>query len=82
MTKKELLSGVKFGYGISKYYSINTTPDGDMNICQFGMNLVSIAHIGNKFITAYTYIMDKRVDLKIDMSKCIVMEEPAGAVIL
>jgi hypothetical protein len=82
MTKKELALGLKFSYGSSKYYSIDTFPDGDRIICQFGSYLATIDDIDHRFIYAFRYVMDKRVDLKIDMRECILMEEPTGAVIL
>ena len=82
MTQEELLSGVKFRYEIGGYYNLKTLPDGDKIICQFGMHVANIWSMNDKFITAFTYVMNKRVNLKIDMSKCTLMEEPAGAVML
>ena len=82
MTKEELESGVKFSYEGSSYYNMHTIADGDKIICQFGRHVANIMDIDDEFITAFTYVMDKRVEIKIDMSKCILMEEPAGAVIL
>ena len=82
MTKEELLSGAKFRYGDTSYYNIVSHEDGFMTICQFGMYRANVEKIGSKFIKAFTYVMNKRVDLKIDISKCILMEEPEGAVIL
>jgi len=82
MTIKELKSGAKFKYGDTSYYNIVSHEEGLMTICQFGMYRANVEKIGSKFIKAFTYVMNKRVDLKIDISKCILMEEPAGAVIL
>jgi hypothetical protein len=82
MTKEELLSGAKFKYGDTSYYNIVSHEDGNMTICQFGMYRANVEKIGSKFIKAFTYVVNKKVTLKIDMSKCIAMEEPEGAVIL
>ena len=82
MTKEELLSGAKFRYGDTSYYNIVSHEDGSMSICQFGMYRANVESVGNRFIKAFTYIMNKRVDLKIDMSECMLMKEPAVAVIL
>lgn len=82
MTKEELLSGVKFSYGIGNYYQMECTQGGEWIICQFSRYVASVMKIGSKYIQATTYVMDKRVDVKIDISKCKIMEEPAGVVIL
>ncbi len=82
MTKEELLSGAKFRYGDTSYYNIVSHEDGSMSICQFGMYRANVESVGNRFIKAFTFIINKRVNVKIDMSECIAMEEPAGAVIL
>ncbi len=82
MTKEELLSGVKFNYGDTRYCSIESTDDGTLIVCQFGMYRANIESVGSRFIKAFTYILNKRVSLKIDMSECKIMEEPTGAVIL
>jgi hypothetical protein len=82
MTKEELESGAKFSYEGGSYYSLKTILDNSNIICQLGVYVANVKEIDDEFITAYTYVMDKRVDLKIDISKCILMEESAGAVIL
>jgi hypothetical protein len=82
MTKEELESGAKFSYEGGSYYSLQTILDNSNIICQLGVYVANIKEIDDEFITAYTYVMNKRVDLKIDISKCILMEESAGAVIL
>jgi hypothetical protein len=82
MTKEELESGAKFSYEGRSYYSLKTILDNSNIICQLGVYVANVKEIDDEFITAYTYVMDKRVDLKIDISKCILMEESAGAVIL
>ena len=82
MTKEELLSGAKFKYGDTSYYNIVSHEDGSMSICQFGMYRANVESVGNRFIKAFTFIINKKITLKIDMSECILMEEPAGEVIL
>jgi hypothetical protein len=73
MTKEELKSGAIFKYGNTKYYSMFTSDNGDMIICQFGTYIANVESVGNRFIKAYTYIMNKKVNLKIDISECKVM---------
>lgn len=82
MTIKELKSGVKFSYDHGNYYSMECTEGGRWIICQFGRYIASVESIGNRYIKAFTYVVNKKVTLKVDISKCIAMEEPAGAVIL
>ena len=75
MTLKELKSGTKFKYVHTSYYTIETTMGDDWCVCQFGRYVANIEKMTEKYIYAYTYIMDQRVDLKIDLSKCIDMEQ-------
>jgi len=82
MTIKELKSGVKFSYGSTGYYNIEDTGQGQWIVCQFGRFVANIYNMDEEVIQAYTFVMNDRVDLKIDIDKCILMEEPSGAVIL
>ena len=75
MTLKELQSGTKFKYGHTSYYSLETLSNGDKVVCQFGQYLANIEKMTPKYIYAYTYVMDQKVDLKIDISKCVDMEQ-------
>ena len=75
MTLKELQSGTKFKYGHTSYYSLETLSNGDKVVCQFGQYLANIEKMTEKYIYAYTYVMNQKVDLKIDISKCIDMEQ-------
>jgi len=75
MTLKELQSGTKFKYGHTSYYSLETLSTGGLVVCQFGQYLANIEKMTEKYVYAYTYVMDKKVDLKIDISKCIDMEQ-------
>ena len=75
MTLSELKSGTKFKYGHTSYYSLESLSNGDTVVCQFGQYLANIEKMTEKYVYAYTFVMDKRVDLKIDISKCIDMEQ-------
>ena len=75
MTLKELQSGTKFKYGYTSYYSLETLSNGDKVVCQFGQYLANIEKMTEKYIYAYTYVMNQKVDLKIDISKCVDMEQ-------
>jgi hypothetical protein len=75
MTLKELQSGTKFKYGHTSYYSLETLSNGDKVVCQFGQYLANIEKMTEKYIYAYTYVMNQKVDLKIDISKCVDMEQ-------
>jgi hypothetical protein len=75
MTLKELQSGTKFKYGHTSYYSLESISNGDTVVCQFGQYLANVEKMTPKYIYAYTYVMDQKVDLKIDISKCIDMEQ-------
>jgi hypothetical protein len=75
MTKEELLSGAKFKYGDTSYYNIVSHEDGSMSICQFGMYRANVESVGNRFIKAFTFIINKRVNVKIDMSECMIMDQ-------
>ena len=75
MTLSELQSGTKFKYGHTSYYSLETLSNGDKVVCQFGQYLANIEKMTPKYIYAYTYVMNQKVDLKIDISKCVDMEQ-------
>jgi len=75
MTLKELQSGTKFKYGYTSYYSLETLSNGDKVVCQFGQYLANIEKMTEKYVYAYTYVMNQKVDLKIDISKCVDMEQ-------
>jgi hypothetical protein len=75
MTLKELQSGTKFKYGHTSYYSLETLSNGDKVVCQFGQYLANIEKMTEKYIYAYTYVMNQKVGLKIDISKCVDMEQ-------
>lgn len=75
MTLKELQSGTKFKYGNTSYYSIEHISNGSWIVCQFNHYLASIEKMTAKYIYAYTYIMDQKVDLKINIEQCIDMKK-------
>ena len=75
MTLKELQSGTKFKYVHTSYYSLEKISNGSWVICQFGNYIATVEKMTPKYIYGYTYVMDKKVDLKIDISKCIDMEQ-------
>ncbi len=75
MTLKELQSGTKFKYGHTSYYSLEALSTGGYVVCQFGQHLANIEKMTEKYVYAYTYVMDQKVNLKIDISKCIDMEQ-------
>jgi hypothetical protein len=75
MTLKELQSGTKFKYGHTSYYSLETLSNGDKVVCQFGQYLANIEKMTEKYVYAFIYVMDQKVNLKIDLSKCIDMEQ-------
>jgi len=75
MTLKELQSGTKFKYGHTSYYSLETLSNGDKVVCQFGQYLANIEKMTEKYVYAYTYVMNQKVGLKIDISKCVDMEQ-------
>ena len=75
MTLSELKSGTKFKYGHTSYYSLETLSNGDKVVCQFGQYLANIEKMTEKYVYAYTYVMNQKVGLKIDISKCIDMEQ-------
>jgi hypothetical protein len=75
MTLKELKSGTKFKYGHTSYYSLETGSTGEYVVCQFGQYLANIEKMTEKYIYAFTYVMYQKVNLKIDLSKCIDMEQ-------
>jgi hypothetical protein len=39
------------------------------------MYIANVEKIGSKFIKAFTYVVNKKVTLKIDMSECMIMDQ-------
>jgi len=70
MTLKELQSGTKFKYVHTSYYSLENGKTGEFVVCQFGNYIANIEKMTEKYIYAYTYVMDKRVNLKINIKDC------------
>lgn len=75
MTLKELQSGVKFKYAHGSHYTLERVSTGAWVICQFGNYLASVEKMTAKYIYAYTYIMDQKVELKINIEQCVDMKK-------
>ena len=75
MKLKDLKSGAQFMYGNGSYYNLEDVGNGSWIICQFGRYLASVEKMTSTYIYAYTFIMDERVDLKINIGKCIEMKQ-------
>ena len=75
MKLKEIKSGVQFMYGNGSYYNLEEVVNGSWIICQFGRYIASVEKMTSTYIYAYTFIMDERVDLKINISKCTEMKQ-------
>ena len=74
MTLEELKSGAKFKYGATSHYSVERSGDS-WCVCQFGRYIASVSKMTSKYIYAFTYILDQEVTRRIDLSKCIDMDQ-------
>ena len=74
MTIQDLKNGKTFLYKQSNSaYQLEKSFDGGYFISKSGMygeHVANVRSIGSKVIKAYTYIMDKRVNLTIDIRDC------------
>jgi len=75
MTLKELQSGTKFKYGYSRFYTLEKSSVGDWIICQFGQYIATVSKMTSRYLYAYTYVMNQKVTLKIDLLNCFDMEQ-------
>jgi hypothetical protein len=75
MTLKELQSGTKFKYGHSRFYTLQESNVGEWIICQFGMYVATVTKMTSRYIYAYTFVMNQKVTLKIDLLDCFDMEQ-------
>jgi len=70
MTIKDLKEGKVFKYSTGKFIMSKNDDDTYCIIKDYGSYVANIKKIGTKKITAYTYVMDKRVNLTINIRDC------------
>jgi len=70
MTIKDLKEGKVFKYRFGKFIISKNDDDTYCIIKDYGSYVANVKKIGSKKITAYTYVMDKRVNLTIDIRDC------------
>lgn len=70
MTIKDLKEGKVFKYSSGKFI-LRKVDDGTYCIIKdYGSYVANVNKIGSKKITAYTYVMDKKVNLTINIKDC------------
>lgn len=75
MTLSELKSGTEFKYSHSSYYTLKELDPNSWVVCQFGMYVATVDKMTEKYINVYTSLLGKIVKMRIEVSKCIDMEQ-------
>jgi hypothetical protein len=70
MTIKDLKEGKVFKYSSGKFILSKVDDDTYCIIKNYGSYVANVSKIGSKKITAYTYVMDKKVNLTINIKDC------------
>ena len=69
ITKQQFKDGVKFKYGNTTYKAQNQD-DGIYYISNFGGYVGNVLKIGTKSFTIYTFVMGKKVTVKVNYDDC------------
>ena len=70
MTVQDLKDGKVFKYSTGKYIMMKNDDDTYFIMKDYGPYVANVIKIGYKKITAYTYVMDTRVNLTININEC------------
>lgn len=69
ITKQQFKDGVQFKYRNTTYKSHNQD-DGIYYISNFGGYVGNVLKVGTKSFTIYTFVMGKKVTVKVNYSDC------------
>jgi hypothetical protein len=70
ITKQQIKDAVPFKYGVCTYKIKNTLDDDGYYVADFTGYVGNVLKIGTKSFTMFTYVMGKRVNVKVNYSEC------------